>query len=105
MFYVMVRACIDLVYPIVWAKSRERACSELVYPLVWAKSGELSRREVKGSALEPLTKKPLSGVQNGTKLHKRNFFSQQFFNENRDTSVVGMTAIKDSETCPELDSA
>jgi hypothetical protein len=35
---------------------------------------------------------------------KETSFSEQLYDENRDTSAVGMTAIKDSETFAELDS-
>jgi hypothetical protein len=34
---------------------------------------------------------------------KGDIFSRQLNKENQDTSVVGMTAVRDAETCAELD--
>jgi hypothetical protein len=40
----------------------------------------------------------------GCHVDEGDLYFRQLYDENRDTSAVGMTAIKDSETCAELDS-
>jgi hypothetical protein len=62
------------------------------------------------SYIKAQNKAPLSfgeglGVRSPQSCHvdKGDIFSRQLFKENQDTSVVGMTAPKDSVTCVELD--